>query len=171
MRRGPLLLPLVLLVVVLGACATRTTTGAGGPGSAGDPDPAGSPVPPTSPGTAGTLPGPVTVVRSGGIAGLRDTVVVQPDGSWRRTAAVGRGRDSAGTLSAVQLRTLTVLAADPRLRAEAGHTATSTGCVDAFGYSVEVGTTTVRYVDCPGEGGQPVAAAGLARFLLAVSGG
>jgi hypothetical protein len=115
------------------------------------------------------LSGPVTVVRAGGIAGLRDTVVVQPDGSWRRTAAMGRGWNRVGRLAAAQLRTLATLAADPRLAAEAGHTGISTACADAFGYSVRVGATTVRYVDCPNGPDQPIVAERIARLVLTAS--
>lgn len=174
MRRGPLLIPLVLLVMLLGACAARTGPGSGsGPGS-GEPGPTGGPTGPAPTGTTPdpiALPGPVTVVRTGGIAGLRDTVVVRPDGGWRRTAAAGRGRDGAGTLTPAQLAELTALAGDPALAAEAGHSAVPGSCADTFAYSVRAGATVVGWVDCPGGPGQPVVAGKIVRLLFSATGG
>lgn len=161
MRRGPLHLPLLLLVILLGACATRVED-TGVPGT-------GTPTPLTSSASAGPLPGPVTVVRTGGIAGVRDTVVVQPDGSWRRTATTGRGAGGTGRLAAADLAELRALAADPRLAVEAGRTAVPVECADAFVYSVQVGGTTVPYVDCA-QADPPATATSIVALVLSATG-
>ena len=181
MRRGPLTVPLVLLVMILGACATR---GTGEPGPPASPAPTTAPTtaPPTSPtATPTTAPttappetspaapaGPVTGVRGGGIAGLEDTIVVRPDGSWRRTARTGAA--TTGRLPAGELAKLRALAADPRLAAEAGRPVDLGDCADAFEYSVAVGTTTVRYSECPPGPDRAVTAAAIVRLVLTSTG-
>ncbi len=106
-------------------------------------------------------PGPVTVQRTGGIAGVQDEVTVQPDGSWGRA---GRGPATRGRLPADRDATLTRMAADPALRAEAARTPTDSGCADAFAYKVSVGDVRVGWTDC-GTTPPPVAS-GIARLLL-----
>lgn len=102
-------------------------------------------------------------MRTGGFAGVQDTLVVQPDGRWRRTQRTAPA--VSGQLTAPQQEQLRRLAADPRLAAEAARTPPPTGCRDAFSYTVTVAGTTVSYVDCPADPDQPVAAAELVRLL------
>ena len=109
------------------------------------------PAPPAS--TAGRT---VTVQRTGGIAGGRDTTVVQPTGEWARTDRTGTRR--TGRLTGDQQRELHRLLADPRLPAEAGRSRAPTACRDAFEYLVTIGTMQIGYADCPSDAGQPVAA-------------
>jgi hypothetical protein len=116
----------------------------------------------TPPGSTAAA-GPVIVVRTGGFAGVRDTLVVQPDGRWRRTQRTAAAR--SGQLTASQQEQLRRFAADPRLAAEAARTPPPTRCRDAFSYTVTVAGTTVGYVDCPADPDQPVAAAELVRLL------
>ena len=104
---------------------------------------------------------PVTVQRSGGIAGVQDELTVQPDGSWGRA---GRGAGTAGRLSADRNDTLTRMVADPALRAEAGRTAPRPACADALEYVLTFGEIRVAWQDC-GTTPPPVANR-IARFLL-----
>jgi hypothetical protein len=193
MRRGPLTVPLVLLVILLGACVSRGATGAdpgptssapsgtasGGttgpaPGATSAPTPNPTPNPTGAPtasptgGTPGALPGPVTVRRGGGIAGLQDTVVVAPDGAWRRTSTGGRGTGS-GRLAADDLAKLRALVADPRLAGEGGRTPDPGRCADGFDYSVAVGATTVRYLECGQASTRPAVASAVVRLVLAAA--
>ena len=104
---------------------------------------------------------PVTVQRTGGIAGVKDEVTVQPDGSWGRT---GTASPSRGRLPADRNETLTRMAADPALQDEAARTPSDSGCADAFEYVLSVGAIRVTWTDCGTS--PPPAASSIARFIL-----
>jgi len=110
----------------------------------------------------------ITLVRAGGIAGFRDTVRIERDGSW--TATDKAGKQKTGTLTADQLDRLVAAAADPKLSTEATRQQKPTACSDAFSYVVTVDALSVAYVDCPTDGGQPDAARKVAS-VIAQSGG
>ncbi len=97
---------------------------------------------------------PVTVVvaRTGGFAGVMDTITVRPDGSWTHPT----GLTVTGKVDPAKFATLQQLATDPRLVAEAATTAAPTQCSDAFDYTVTAGALTVTFTDCPGDANQPV---------------
>jgi hypothetical protein len=97
----------------------------------------------------GSPPGDVTVVvhRTGGFAGVDDTVIVEPDGRWRSTSR--RGSPHAGRLTDAQRDRLRTLATDPRLLKEADSTPGPSRCADTFNYTVTVGATRVAYIACP----------------------
>jgi hypothetical protein len=117
--------------------------------------------PPSSGGPPADPRGPITVQRTGGIAGVQDEVTVQPDGSWGRT---GTTAGTSGRLSADRNATLTRLAADPELRVEAARTTPDDGCADAFEYTLSVGDLRVEWTDCGAT--RPPVASRIARFLL-----
>ncbi len=96
-------------------------------------------------------PVPVVVARTGGFAGVMDTITVGPDGKWTHPTAV----KNTGELDLALFVKLQELAKDPRLAAEAAATPPPTKCNDAFDYVVTAGTATVRYTDCPGDTFQP----------------
>ncbi|SCG75507.1 hypothetical protein GA0070213_115128 [Micromonospora humi] len=124
--------------------------------------------PPVGPAVT-ALPGvEVTLVKSGGIAGLTDTVTVRPDGSWTKTDRAGAAHD--GRLAAPDLDRLRQLAADPRLAAEAAVTVPATMCADAFSYRLTVGPTSVGYVDCPPQATPPAATAEVVGLLTRATG-
>lgn len=126
-----------------------------------------TPVPAGPAGTA--LPGvEVVLVRSGGIAGLTDTITVRPDGSWTKTDRAGTARD--GRLAEPDLDRLRQLAADPRLAAEATVTVPATMCADAFSYRLTIGPTNVGYVDCPPQAAPPAATAEVVGLLTRATG-
>jgi hypothetical protein len=129
--------------VLLAALPLAACAGAGsGAGSGAGPG-AGS----TGAGSGSTAAPSVSLQRSGGIAGNRDELTVQPDGSWRRTAKTGS--PTTGTLAADQRDRLRRMAADPALRSEASRTVPKADCSDAFDYSLTVGGTRLAWRDRP----------------------
>ncbi len=151
-------------VVLLAALPLAACGGSPGPPSAGPTTSTGATTPTTSTGATGTAAAePVALQRSGGIAGSRDAVTVQPDGSWRRTAKSGSPR--TGTLSAEQRDRLTRMAGDPALRSEATRTVPEIECADGFDYRVTAGGTKVAWRDC-GSTKPPAVASGIAALLL-----
>ena len=148
---------------VLVSVAALALTGCG---AAVGPTPTGRPA-----GSAAQRPGsagPVTVERSGGIAGVRDQVVVRgDDGTWRRTAReVVTG---TGTLTPDERGRMRLLVSDPALREEAGQPTPATSCADGFHYEVTVGLTAVAWTDCGPAAGGPATAANIASLLLGVT--
>jgi hypothetical protein len=111
----------------------------------------------------GSLPR-IVIERTGGFAGLKDTVSVDPHGAW--TVTNRAGTRTAGALTADQIAAVRPLATDPRLAAEAERTPVATKCRDAFHYVLTVGATQVSYADCPADPGQPVASIALVRQVL-----
>ncbi|MET8833761.1 protealysin inhibitor emfourin [Micromonospora sp. NPDC004540] len=144
-----------LLAALLTPLAGCAQTG-GGPASDG-------PAPATA-----TPAVPVVLTKSGGIAGLQDTVTVQPDGRWTRVDRAGASR--TGQLSDADLDRLRQLAADSRLAAEATATVPATMCADAFSYRLTVGPTTTGYVDCPPQATPPPATAAVVDLLTRATG-
>jgi hypothetical protein len=137
MARRLLLSALTLVILtLLQACAQ---TGAGMSGSSSSP---ADPV--------------VTLVRTGGFAGLHDRVVIGPDGTWTATDRAGKQR--SGRLTDPQRDELRRLAADPRLLHEAARAQDSTHCADAYEYALTVNDTRVSFLDCPTDADLPQAA-------------
>lgn len=93
----------------------------------------------------------VQIVRTGGIAGITQTITVLPDGRW--TVKTDRGQPTrTGKLTAAQHAQLKKLLADPRLAAEAGQKGGEVvRCADAFSYVVATGQGIVRYTSCGGK--------------------
>ncbi|WP_141684524.1 protealysin inhibitor emfourin [Micromonospora sediminicola] len=115
------------------------------------------------------LPGvEVVLVKSGGIAGLTDTITVHADGTWTTTDRAGAERE--GRLAEADLDRLRQLAADPRLTAEAAVTVPATMCADAFSYRLTIGPTTSSYVDCPPQATPPAATAEVVDLLTRATG-
>lgn len=112
---------------------------------------------------AAPLP-PIVVQRTGGFAGRKDTVTVDPTGAWSATDR--GGTQKAGSLTPAQLTTIRALATDPRLPAEAGQRRPPTRCRDAFAYQLTVGGTHIEYVDCPADADQPTASIALVKALV-----
>jgi hypothetical protein len=108
-------------------------------------------------------PRPITVTRTGGIAGVDDKITVDTDGAWRHT---GRNQDGSGTLSADQRARLTRMADDLLRSDEAGRLLRPTGCADVFTYSVTVGNADVRWEDCGRDSENPPLAQEIARSVL-----
>ncbi|MEU6078072.1 hypothetical protein [Micromonospora sp. NPDC047074] len=134
--------------------------------------PTAAPPPPEAT-SASRSPGPATttrvvLTRSGGIAGVGNTVTVEHDGRW---TVVGRaGAQRAGRLSDADLDRLRRLVADPGLTVEAGRPSAPTACRDAFSYRLSVGAVETGYVDCPADGAAPAATRALVELLLGATG-
>ena len=88
---------------------------------------------------------------------------MEPNGAWSATDKAGHQRH--GQLTAAQLGTLTSLATDPRLAAEATGATGRSQCADAFNYTVAVANLQIAYTDCPADPDQPAATMALVRQL------
>lgn len=106
----------------------------------------------------------ISVQRTGGFAGRRDTVTVDAQGVWTVTDRAGTRR--AGSLTADQATAIRILAADPRIVDEADQTRPPTRCRDAYSYVLTVGDTELAFVDCPADPDQPVASLALAKAVV-----
>jgi hypothetical protein len=139
----------LLFVLLLAGCASTT----GGPGDS----PAASS--PAMPAVA------ITVEKSGGIAGVRDTIQIDAAGNWTRSNKAGQ--TTSGKLTAAQVTQLQALAADPKLATEAAAAAQAapTKCNDTFNYAISAGPVTLRFTDCPSDSFQPAAAKALVSFV------
>ena len=122
----------LLLVGLLAGCATPTGTGPGGPNN-----PAAT--------TGATLPG-LSLTRTGGFAGVNQTLTVTANGSWTYTDKKTSATET-GQFTPAQLGQLAQLAADPRLTSEALQSSNRT-CTDAFQYTITVGTMNATVQDC-----------------------
>lgn len=122
-----------------------------------------------SPGTppSAVVPITVTIRKSGGIAGINETLVVDAQGNWTRTT---RNGTKSGKLTPQELAQAAKLATDPRLLTEAQTPQPTTNCADAITYAVVIGAATVTYSDC-GTGSPPPATTELVRYLEQVTGG
>ena len=126
------------------------------------PAPTGGRVPPT-----GDEP-LVTVLRTGGFAGVNDRIEVRANGRWSKVDRAGVTR--TGQLSPGQLERLTAAVRDPDLAGEKLSNASHSSCRDAYNYAVTVGALTVSYVDCPTDAGRPRRAMAIVAEVLAATG-
>ncbi|MBM7082164.1 hypothetical protein [Micromonospora humidisoli] len=133
-----------------GTAAAGTPTGAPATGTPGDP------------GTRGTGADRVVLTRSGGFAGNRDTVTVEPDGRWTTTDRAGATR--TGRLDSAALDRLRMLIG-PATRDHAG-VLSDDGCADTYRYQLAVGATHVDWTDCPTGPQPPAATRELAALLM-----
>ena len=138
----------LLFVLLLAGCASTT-------GSPGD-SPAAS-----SPAVSAVA---ITVEKSGGIAGMRDTIQIDASGNWSRSDKTGK--TTSGKLTAEQVSKLQTLAADPKLATEsaAAAQAAPTKCADTFNYAISAGPVVLRFTDCPSDSFQPAAAKALVSY-------
>lgn len=149
----------LLLVAVL--------TGLGGCGGGGDrPAATASPSPERSSGGIGIPPGEtpgtptyppgkrpmtITLVRTGGVAGVDHRIQVSPDGAWTYS---GDGKEQSGQLTDREVSKLQSLAMDERLQAEAKREDTA-DCADGFRYRLTAGSLSMSGLDCGGMPGRP----------------
>ena len=106
---------------------------------------------------------PVSVSRTGGIAGIKETITVDATGKWTKAGNSGR-------LTVEQSQQLQQLAANPNLVREAGETRAQTKCADAFNYTVTAGSVTVQYVDGPTDGPPPAVASQIVSLVTTAAG-
>ncbi|MGY0232741.1 hypothetical protein [Longispora urticae] len=87
----------------------------------------------------------VTLVRTGGFAGVRDTWTIQPDGSW---ASDNRSaQKKSGKLTDAQRTELTGLLKDPVLVKELKTPGTAK-CADTFSYTLTFGQESYTVENC-----------------------
>jgi len=136
----------------LGAGATSGVTPSA-PAAAATTLPAPEPDPTAAPPEGAGVGGSVTMQKSGGIAGVMQSVNISADGSWiftdRRSNVTRRGH-----LTSSQRQQLTNSLTNPALQREASK-AGGAVCNDGFVYSITSGQMRVRYASCGGLGNQP----------------
>lgn len=149
-----------LAALVLAGCG-GDTGGQGASGQSAPPSsaaPSATASPDTSPGATGSAPprgratdpataSRVTLIKSGGFAGVHEEVVVESDGRWTFTTRDGKRQTGRLTDSqAAELRKLsssTALVDEGRDKPRSGPK-----CADAFIYTLTVGDTVIRHEHC-----------------------
>ena len=161
---------LVALVMLATACSGPNPTVSqvpagdrrGIPGAPGSPGArpgstptADAPVPPGSeaPSAPGTFEGMV-VTRTGGIAGVMQSLIITPDGFWEY-GDERSGASERGQLTAQQRQQLITMLSNPALVAEASKPSAE-GCADAFLYVLAVVDQTYQYEQCGDPSARPL---------------
>lgn len=142
----------ICALFAVAACGSPTATGSSPSQSAT-----------ASPGetTPGRIAAPtVKITRTGGIAGVNQSIEIIFDGSWTYTDAKTATTET-GTLTAAQRAQLLQLVSDPAFLAEMAAAPNPVACADGFTYTVQVGQQSSSMVDC-GAGGKDKTAAVLA---------
>jgi hypothetical protein len=98
----------------------------------------------------------VSLVRTGGFAGVNDRVSIAGDGSWTVTDRTSAQR--TGRLTEQQRDSLRRLAADPRLGQESKRTQGPSRCADVYQYVLTVNEVRISFIDCPTDADLPEAA-------------
>jgi hypothetical protein len=138
----------VLLAATLAAGCTTSAPPGGSPSPARTASPAGTASPAPSVGATTAAPQRLTVRRTGGIAGVNQTLTVEVDGSWVYTDARRPARE-AGRLTPAQRDRLQQLLASPALADEIlSPRSADPGCADGFRYTLSFGRTSVDRSDC-----------------------
>jgi hypothetical protein len=126
-------------------------------GTAATPTPAATTPAPDTGGPAqgdSSLTGTVTMQRSGGFAGVMQSVEIAPDGAWtytdRRAGTVRHGR-----LSSVQRQRLVRSLADPALTREQAVSAPVGVCSDGYLYQITSDRMRMKFVWCGSVGNRP----------------
>jgi hypothetical protein len=89
----------------------------------------------------------VTISRTGGIAGVQQTIAIATDGSWTYTDRRS-GATQQGKLTTAQRENITRLATVPAITAESRAKASTARCSDGFTYTIGVGEMSTRYEQC-----------------------
>ncbi len=101
---------------------------------------------------------PVTIARTGGIAGVAQTVEVATDGSWVYTDQ-RQNRSERGTMTEAQKKQLDSLVSDPAFVAQLAKGPGPDNCADAFRYTITFGGETMSFEECGGDDRPKVKAA------------
>jgi hypothetical protein len=115
----------------------------------------------TSPGSTSTTAGGgvratgVSITRTGGIAGVMQTLVISADGTWTYTDRKS-GNTQSGKFTTSQGQDLARLAADPAIVAESRDGGAPPGCADGYIYTIAVGEASTRYEQCGAATKRPV---------------
>jgi hypothetical protein len=155
------LMPVVALLALAG-CDAASPSDNPAPATVTTPPAASTGVPPRS--AVATPPtgfAGLELGKSGGIAGVAESVTIEADGTWQRLD--GGKAVASGKLTDAQLTELRTLAANPRLAVETARQATFERCADGFTYELTV-LRPIRYMDC-GPGDEPQAARAVVAFV------
>jgi hypothetical protein len=137
----------VALVVFGGLTAGCGGSGTNGPGT-----------------TSATSPAavPVSMSRTGGIAGVNQSIEIAADGTWVYTNK-RNNQSETGTLTAAQRAELQRLVSDPAFSADLGQRAVPKGkpCSDGFQYTIGTTGEKVSFEQC-GDGNATVVQAAIA---------
>jgi hypothetical protein len=110
----------------------------------------------------------VTLLRTGGFAGVHDQVSIARDGGWTVTDRAGATR--TGRLTDQQRDALRRLAADLRLAHESTRKQGPSRCADAYAYTLTVDELKIAFIDCPDED-LPQAAKAVTELVTRIVGG
>jgi len=139
----------VVLLITMSACGSvgSTTPVAASqvpsPTHAISPVHSPSPIPVPAPTVAKVS---ITLARTGGLAGAKDRVVIDPDGTWVR--ADRAGTQTHGQLSVDQIAEIQALAHSLVAARETSPPTSGVTCADGRTYALSAGTATVSYTDC-----------------------
>jgi hypothetical protein len=89
---------------------------------------------------------PITLLRTGGIAGVHDWAYIDPTGAWQSSNKAGEKK--TGQLTQEQFTQLQALAHDPHVAVEAATPTKAPSCMDGFNYSVTVDVSEILFQDC-----------------------
>ncbi len=134
-----------LLVTVITAAAAGVSLVAGLAGCGSGTSGAGATTAPTT-----SAPTGVTITRTGGIAGVNQTIQIAADGSWTYTDAK-TGASQRGSLTQDQRATLFGILATPGLIDQMNqHASAAPTCNDGFHYAITLGSESFAFTDCGG---------------------
>jgi hypothetical protein len=111
----------------------------------------------------------VSLIRTGGFAGVHDEVTIGADGSWTVTDRTGTSR--TGRLTDQQRDALRRLAADPRLVQEPTRTQGPSRCADVYNYVLTVNGRRISFIDCPTDDNRPLASIALIELVTRATSG
>lgn len=148
MRQTPRWLPVLLLAAL--AAPTALLAGCGQGGSGSTPGASASDTADSAPVSAPTI----TLTRTGGLAGVNESIEISTDGGWTYTDH-RKGTSESGKLTDAQRADLANLALNPDLVTEAQQEPPGK-CADAFVYSVNVAGLAVSFEHCESSAKRPV---------------
>ncbi|MEV6527330.1 hypothetical protein AB0M43_35935 [Longispora sp. NPDC051575] len=123
-----------LAALALAACGTGDSPTTTAPTAMGTPKP-----------STQAIDHPITVSRTGGLAGVQDTWTVDANGLWQTTSRDQAAR--SGRLTSDQGAQLNTLLSDPALLTDLSQPGSAT-CSDAFHYSMSMGTRRYEMTGC-----------------------
>jgi hypothetical protein len=94
-------------------------------------------------------PTTITITRTGGIAGVHQSIAIAPDGSWVYSDVKAGSSGQQGQLTAAQEAQLLSAVADPSFADQLRQRDTSAQCSDAFQYTIDIAGESQSYSDCP----------------------
>lgn len=108
---------------------------------------------------ASPTPVPVTMTRTGGIAGVSQSIEVAVDGSWTYKD-LRQNTSERGTMTEAQQAQLAKTISDPGFADQVAKKAPD-NCADAFRYTISLGGETMSFEDC-GDDERPAVKAAIA---------